>query len=316
LPSTLISIGQGAFYNTRITSIQIPQGVSSIGSDAFSQCVSLTVVSLPGSLLSIGNGAFYNTSLAGVTFPAGITAIGNDAFGNCTSLVTVSLPNGLMTIGSGAFWNCRFSSITIPGTVAMIGKDAFGNNPVLLNVNLGNGIVGIGNGAFWGSNIRNITLPSSISSIGNDAFANSPNLSLVTFQGNAPSLGINVFSGSTNVSIRYIPGTSGWGVTYGDRSTTAQFQDSDLDGFSDQAEIEYNTNPFNSASIPANSASLAIVDEFRFPSQANAQYSIQASPDMLNWANVQTGIQGYGSVKAYQEYRGQSPKRFFRSLKN
>ena len=62
LPSSLISIGGNAFYNTKLKQVEIPEGVTTIGNDCFNECYSLTSVQLPSSLLSIGGNAFYNTN--------------------------------------------------------------------------------------------------------------------------------------------------------------------------------------------------------------------------------------------------------------
>jgi hypothetical protein len=84
--------------------------VSSIGTNAFLYS-SLTSVMIPNSVTSIGDGAFYHcTSLSSVTISNGVTSIGNDAFYDCTSLTNITIPNSVTSIGSGAFSSC--SSLT------------------------------------------------------------------------------------------------------------------------------------------------------------------------------------------------------------
>jgi len=83
LPMGLTSIGNDAFFECiNLTSVNIPVGVISIGSYAFSYCESLTGVDIPGSVTSIGDGAFMNCYLPSVTTPDGVISIGDMAFQN------------------------------------------------------------------------------------------------------------------------------------------------------------------------------------------------------------------------------------------
>ena len=107
---------------------KIPDGVTEIGSIAFSRCSSLTSVTIPNSVTSIGSGAFNGcTSLTRVTIPNSVTKIGWNAFSGCTSLTSITIPNSVKSIDWYAFRGCtRLKSITIPNSVTSIGKNAFG----------------------------------------------------------------------------------------------------------------------------------------------------------------------------------------------
>lgn len=98
-------IGDRAFdYLTNLTSIIIPEGVTSIGSSAFLQCENLISVSIPDSMISIGNDAFANCyDLTSITIGEGVTSIGDDAFFGCTSLTSITI-NAITppTLGSSA----------------------------------------------------------------------------------------------------------------------------------------------------------------------------------------------------------------------
>jgi len=90
-----------------LTSVTIPNTVTSIGSSAFSGCRGLTSVSLPASLTSIGDSAFSGcSSLTSVSFPASLTWIGDSAFSGCSRLTSVNFPASLTSIGKEAFLIC------------------------------------------------------------------------------------------------------------------------------------------------------------------------------------------------------------------
>ena len=125
-----IRIGTYAFYYcSSLSSITIPDGVTSIGSSAFYNCYSLSSITIPDGVTSIVNYAFYYcSSLSSITIPDGVTSIGSSAFYNCSSLSSITIPNGVTSIGSSAFYNCySLSSITIPDGVTSIGSSAFYN---------------------------------------------------------------------------------------------------------------------------------------------------------------------------------------------
>ena len=100
--------------------------ITKIG-NAFSGCTNLTSVTIPDSVTTIEWGAFSGcTSLTSVTIPDSVTTIGDSAFRDCTSLTSVTIPDSVTTIGDYAFWGCSsLTSVTIPDSVTTIGEDAF-----------------------------------------------------------------------------------------------------------------------------------------------------------------------------------------------
>ena len=128
IPNSVTSIGNWAFMGCNgLTSVTIPNSVTSIGYFAFWGCGGLTSVTIPNSVTSIGNGAFANCSgLTSVTIPNSMTTIGSYAFDNCIGLTSVTIPNSVTSIESGAFKGCSgLTSVTIPNSVTFIGEDAF-----------------------------------------------------------------------------------------------------------------------------------------------------------------------------------------------
>ena len=110
-----------------IKSVDISDGVTSIGSYAFYYCTSLTSVSIPNSVTSIGSHAFYNcTSLTSVSIPNSVTSIGSHAFNGCSQMSQVTLSDNLQYIYDYTFCNCSsLKSISIPEKVQVIYVAAF-----------------------------------------------------------------------------------------------------------------------------------------------------------------------------------------------
>ncbi len=108
IPNSVTSIGYSAFSQCfSLTSVSIGNGVASIGDYAFSSCISLTSITIPDSVTLIGDDAFYLcTSLTSVSIGNGVTSIGDHAFMFCSSLTSVSIGNGVTSIGDAAFYLC------------------------------------------------------------------------------------------------------------------------------------------------------------------------------------------------------------------
>jgi len=125
LPSSLIEIGNYAFYNCNITDIDFPDKLQYIGESAFS-FNDFTTITIPSTITEIDYEVFRScTKLKTVNLPSTITSIGKYAFYGCNSLVSINLPSSLKTIDDYAFEYCAFSSLIIPSSVSSIGKAAF-----------------------------------------------------------------------------------------------------------------------------------------------------------------------------------------------
>jgi hypothetical protein len=155
--------------------------------------------------------------LASITIGYSVTSIGDSAFWGCASLSSVTVPNRVTSIGIAAFWGCTsLSSLTIGNTVTSIGANAFADCSRLTSIAIPNSVTSIGYGAFYPcSSLTNVTVGAGVSSIGDAAFDGCSSLKAVCFQGNAPSLGNGVFFGDYSATVYYLPGTTGWGRTFG-----------------------------------------------------------------------------------------------------
>lgn len=131
LPDGITTIGNQAFRSCfKMESINLPLGITSIGASAFSYCSALKTVTIPGTVQSMGGSAFYSCSgLLTLVIEEGVPALNTYAFFGCTSLTSVTLPQSLQTIKAQAFKNTTaLTSITIPKRVTNIGTEAFANS--------------------------------------------------------------------------------------------------------------------------------------------------------------------------------------------
>ena len=162
-----------------ITSVVIPNGVTTIGKGAFASQQRLTSITIPNTVTSIGENAFNDCiALASITIPNSVTKIDRQAFANCSNLRTITIPNSVTSIGDRTFFSSGLQSITWPSSVTKIQTNdsygqvgMFGNCRNLQTVIIPEGVTEIGDFAFRGCTaLQSITLPSTIEKIGEGAF--------------------------------------------------------------------------------------------------------------------------------------------------
>ena len=125
LPQGLSYIGANAFYDsTDLDEVKIPSTVTKIKQSAFSGCTGLTKIELPPQLEEVGYNSFYGCSgLTEITIPSSVKTIPSGAFENCTSLESVTLSEGIGEIGTEAFQYTKLKSLNIPKSVKKLGHD-------------------------------------------------------------------------------------------------------------------------------------------------------------------------------------------------
>jgi len=167
--SKYIGAGSGVVIPETIEGLPVVR----LGSHAFSNCLSLTSVSIPDSVTSIGMAAFMGcTSLVSINIPVGITTIEDGTFSDCESLAGIVIPDGVVSIGVWAFSNCHaLTSATIPGSVITIGEGAFGVCKSLSAINIPDGVVSIGAWTFTSCHaLTSAALGNSVASLGEGIF--------------------------------------------------------------------------------------------------------------------------------------------------
>ncbi len=200
---SVTSIGSDAFLNcSSLTAVTIPDGVTSIGSYAFRSCSSLTAVTIPEGVATIGNYAFgYCSSLTAVNIPASAINIGNWVFDACTALTQINVASGNTAYCSenGILFNKDKTTLicypagkpqleyTIPSSVTVIGENAFAYCDALTQV----------------------TIPASVTSIGEWAFDGCTALTEMTVLATTPpTVGSMAFNSVSRTIPVYVPATS------------------------------------------------------------------------------------------------------------
>ena len=226
---SVTKIGEYAFQGSAVTSVSMPECITSIDYNAFSGCQNLESVTLPESLTTLGSYAFKACKLLKtIKIPSGVTAIPDQCFDGCSLLESVTIPEGVTTIGDYAFGGCNLNALTLPESLEKIGGYAFTGNKSLKSVNIPakvktieteafnscgltelvipEGVQTIDSYAFFNNSLQNLTLPSTITSIGNEAFRYNNNLQSITCNAaTPPTLGDDAFYGCYNIQEVKVP---------------------------------------------------------------------------------------------------------------
>ena len=251
---TLSGTGDMAYYSyskkpwggleSKIKSIVIKSGVTSIAMSAFDYCTEVTSITLPSTLTAIGDYAFQGcSSLTAITIPKSVKTIGSMAFKDSDALTTITLNEGLQTIGRNAFVGASITEISIPSTVTRIGSAAFAYcydiakvktpsisawmgitfdnetaNPLnkgadlyiggtlAKSITVPSGIKAVGDYQFSGCrNITSVKLHSAVKTIGECAFSDCAALSSVTIASGTEEIGYGAFSNCDSIASITIP---------------------------------------------------------------------------------------------------------------
>ena len=226
-------IADGAFGCSSLTSVIIPEGVTSISDQAFNNCGSLTEISVAvdNTVYTSENGVLFDKAkTALLVYPAGkteaeyvipesVTSIGHSAFSCCCNLTSLTIPESVTSIGWSAFYNCSaLTSVTIPDSVTSIGPSAFDVCNSLTSVTIGNGVTSIGDYVFCECRgLTSVTIGNGVTSIGDYAFLNCSSLADVAIPDSVTSIGGWAFyncSALANVTIPDSVTSIGGGAFY------------------------------------------------------------------------------------------------------
>lgn len=233
------SIEDEAFYGfERLTSVVIPESVTTIGSDVFTRDIDkendrLIIYGISGSyteeyadknnLRFVGIDpdenkipdfavakdtlVAYNGNDKNPVIPDHVKAIGKSAFMGRKDIVSIILPEGLVSIGNNAFEDCSgISAISLPKSVTNIGDHAFSGCSGLTEITIPEKVVRIENSTFSGCNgLRVITLPEGLTSIGHNVFYNCRGLTNINIPESVKKIGAGAFDSCSAVKRITIP---------------------------------------------------------------------------------------------------------------
>ena len=215
----VVSISEEAFqFNDIIVDVVIPEGVTGIGSSAFSCCSNLKQVSFPDSLEKIGFTAFYNCeSLENIYIPENVNTIATEAFSGCSNIKKIQVAVNNKVFDSRNNCNAVINTSNdelIVGCMntrldyglKRIGQCAFRNVTGLYEINVPSSVASIGESAFYGCiNLHNISLSENLQKIGERAFGSCEGITSIELPDGIKEIGSYVFSFCGNLKSIYIP---------------------------------------------------------------------------------------------------------------
>ncbi len=225
LPVT--AIGERAFEATAITTVTLPDSITTIGGWTFASCQQLTEVALPSGITEIPDGAFFCCiKLGGIDLPDGLVTIGRFAFAGCDGLTTLVLPDTVTTLEYGAFtvcfnlkdvtlseslvtiedyafyWCYPLAEVVIPDTVETIGAWAFSGTSIT-HMTLGKSVTFLGWGVFAGDPLTEIILPDTLTTITDGCFKDCRLLTSIVIPAGVTTVGNAIFENCASLTDVY-----------------------------------------------------------------------------------------------------------------
>ena len=218
IPESVISIGEAAFFGSKLQKIHIPETICQIGQEALCNCNNLTAIVVDDRNENFDSrnncNAIIrrddNVLIAGcktTTIPHGVKKIGCHAFALCNGLISITIPDGVVEISEGAFFGCQnLSSVVIPESVTHICDKAFARCANLSEIVIPNSVEWIGEAAFAScKKLSKIVIPDSVVFLGNSAFEYCTSLQFLKLSNRLPIVGNMTFADCSSLKNITIP---------------------------------------------------------------------------------------------------------------
>lgn len=198
-----------AFYAcSKLTTVNLSNGITEIGEASFYRCISLRSIDLPETVTRIQNESFFGcTRLSEVVLPAGLTELGEYAFGYCSAIKAMTLPGSLNVIREGTFYSCTaLREITLPDALNSIEKQAFYGCIRLQDISFPVSLRMIGSNAFERCGaLTEILLPEGVQEINGGAFIECDSVKKVIIPSGTSYIGSQILKGCDKIEALSIP---------------------------------------------------------------------------------------------------------------
>lgn len=214
IPNSVTRIEMNAFTNCiNLSNVQLSSNLQHMEESVFRNCKALLEIEIPKSLQSADSwpgGPFSGSGLRRVTFEPGTTTIIANLFSGAAELEVVEFPSTVTRIGSHAFLNCKLlGEINFPESLTAIENDAFNGCTKLAEVWIPDDVVTIGDKAFMAcTNLSSVRLSKTLSFLGGGAFGNCTNLTEIEIPRSLNETDGSPFSGSGLVEATFEAGTA------------------------------------------------------------------------------------------------------------
>ena len=182
--------------------------VTSIVGSAFSNCSTLTSITIPESVTSLGDYCFLGcSSLVSITIPESTSSIGCYSFSGCSSLVSVTIPESVKGIEHHCFYGCsNLASVTIHGYLSELPDHCFSDCSKLSSITIPSSVTRLGTFCFDGcSSLTSIILPGSLITLDTFCFCGCSALTSIIIPNSVTSLGDSCFRGCSSLSNIFLP---------------------------------------------------------------------------------------------------------------
>ena len=205
IPDQITEIGDYAFFgNPTLKTVNFHAGITRIGTGAFYETL-LTRVNIPNPDCEIGNSCFSNSQVSSITLPQGMKKLGRHVFFYCTNLTSLTLPEGMEEIGMMCFGSCNLTSVNLPSTMVKLDSCSLQDNP-FTSINLKN-VKFVGRQAFsMCTNLTTITSNGMLEEIDGAAFTRCP-LTRAYLPEGLLTINMNAYFRCTSMNTFTIPST-------------------------------------------------------------------------------------------------------------